>query len=104
MHGVGAMYVNPHMGLTWAPTPQRECIAEEGVIPGLARRSVSVKRPSTATGNREAGAKSINWVSPRELEAAAAVIIQFKSALDDIGLATLLKCELSLHRSLSVSC
>ena len=105
VHEVRAMYVNPHTGLTWAPTPLKEnAIAEEGVVPGLVRRSVSVKRLSTATGNCEARAKSINRISPREFEAATAVITQFKTMLDDIALATLLKCESLLHRSLSIRC
>lgn len=90
-HG-GATYVDPHTGLMWAPTPVKEsAIAEEGTgAGGGARRSVSVKRPAMA---REGGAKVVNRISPRELEAATAVIAQFKSALDDAGFATLQKCE-----------
>lgn len=99
------MYVDLHTGLMWTRAPLEEnAIAEEGVVPGVARRSVSVKRPSTGNGNREAGGKPIDWILLRELEAAMAVITQFKGALDGIRFATLLGCESSLHRSLFVRC
>ncbi|THH12242.1 hypothetical protein EW145_g125 [Phellinidium pouzarii] len=85
------MFVDPHTGLMWAPTRLKDnAIQEDGThvhFSGIRRaRSPVVGGGKKINSEVEAGA-----IPPRELEAATAVIVQFKSVLDDAGFATLQK-------------
>lgn len=97
---VSDQYVDTQTGLVWAPTKLKEnTIPEEG-------REVHYYSlaPATRTrANAAAPSVAVNGpITPRELEEATEVIAQFRNALNEVGFASLQKCELpftSMHSS-----
>lgn len=102
----GGAYVDMHTGLImWASPPSSVGqVSPPGSVSGRGagararereRAGLNGERGKAAAGGRTngyAGAKTAR-IDSTELEEATAVIMQFKSVLDDAGFATLQKCE-----------
>ena len=78
-------YIDTHSGLMWVPTKNKESVIPED---GNAVDFYSRARTPLGMAVKEAGS-----FSPRDLEEAMKVIEQFKKVLNDVGFATLQKCE-----------